>query len=117
MSRNPAANARVVSTVDYGADPHGYALLDQVRGEALGRLQGHGGVAYVDANGDPGQSFTGYATAQPHYTEAVNARIANFNTFKDSQARTIESSLPDSFSGTDASRRIFADRLRRRSAL
>lgn len=111
-----AGNAVPHVVVDYAADQMGYAQTQAFLSEATNRLRGDGGGVYANAPGNAGEgrTFYGVTPGSPQRFVGAAALASNPVTYRET--------LPMIDNGTaegpyaDPARRIFAQRLARRSA-
>ena len=109
-----ASNAAPQLIVDYARDSGGFAQVHAIRVEALGRLHGAGGHALVGEKGDvsSGRVFTGRGPELQHFRGAA-ALAANPVTYRETLPMIDNGSAEGDFA--DPARRIFAQRLARRT--
>lgn len=105
-----AANAVTRQVTDYGEDPisPSRGLIEEIRT----RLHGWLVPAYVGGDTDPDRQFFGYGPPLQDFKGAANpaATLVTFRNGDYAELSSAESGGPM----TDPTRRIFADRLRRR---
>lgn len=109
-----AINAVIRTVVDFAPDPH--TLGRDIAGEAAWRLQGGSGLAYIGDVGDPARSWNG---PLPTNQVFVGASVMGHNPIvsRDQSGADIATGVTAEGPFADTTRRIFAQRLARRSAM
>lgn len=111
-----AANSYLAAVTEYGEDPNGRATARGLLGEIWARVQGFRTHPYGPAQGkDPSITFNGYGPA-PQDFRGMNSINAGGIPYRDGGYATIASGLVEGPLG-DPSRRLFAQRLARRSPI
>jgi hypothetical protein len=101
---------RVVT--DYGVDPYGAFIAEELTGEVMARLVGYGGHVYTGDKGDlaSGQAYGGVLPSPQRFVGAAAPFTGNPITLTDASP-TIDTAAADS-PLTDPVARILAQRLR-----
>lgn len=107
-----AANETTRTVVDYGRDPAESHVRALAR-DTVDRVQGFLVRAWMGADTDPYTTFYGYGPGIQDFSGSASPATTNV-TYRDGGSADISSGVVEGPLG-DPARRIFADRLRRRS--
>lgn len=108
------ANQYTAPVAEFGADPHdrtAWSLFTEI----WSRVQGLRTVPYGVADKDPSVTFNGYAAAPQEFT-GLGTSLGGATPYRNGNYPTIDSGLVEGPLG-DPARRIFAQRLARRTAM
>jgi hypothetical protein len=108
------ANQRTVPVAEFGADPH-ERTARSLFGEIWARVQGLRTVPYGAADKDPSTTWNGYAAPPQEFT-GLGSSLGGATPYRNGNFPTIDTGLVEGPLG-DPARRIFAQRLARRTAM
>lgn len=110
----PFQNQRTVPVAEFGADQHDRTAWTMFT-DIWSRVQGLRTVPYAPADKDPSTTWNGYAAPAQQFT-GLNGSMGSALPYRNGNFPNIDSGLVEGPLG-DPARRIFAQRLARRTAM